>query len=156
MDLTLYAESANDRIVISLRPHLREDIMIKLSNSDGRFVVQLLELRRAAILEMTQRLPEQSCKERTGELGRLDTVLTQIKAELPQDVGGFAAGRGPGLGRQPSRRRVDGSGDEWPHCARPTLRGRGTTAVRSGPPQSRPSARSAIARLERISKAGGP
>jgi hypothetical protein len=83
MDLTLYAESANERIVISLRPHLREDIMIKLSNFEGRFVVQLLELRRAAILEMMQRLPEQSRNER-AELGRLDTVLTQIKAELPQ------------------------------------------------------------------------
>ena len=58
--------------------------MIKLSNYDGQFVVRLLELRRAAILEMTQQLPEQSCKERAAELRRLDAVLTQIKAELPQ------------------------------------------------------------------------
>jgi hypothetical protein len=58
--------------------------MIKLSNYDGRFVVQLLELRRAAILEMTQRLPEQLCKEQVTELERLDAVLTEIKAELPQ------------------------------------------------------------------------
>ena len=35
-------------------------------------------------LEMTQQLPEQSCKERAAELRRLDAVLTQIKAELPQ------------------------------------------------------------------------
>jgi hypothetical protein len=60
--------------------------MIKLSNCDGQFVVRLLELRRAAILEMTQQLPEQSCKERAAELGRLDAVLTQIKAELPQTI----------------------------------------------------------------------
>jgi hypothetical protein len=33
---------------------------------------------------MTQQLPEQSCKERAAELKRLDAVLTQIKAELPQ------------------------------------------------------------------------
>ena len=58
--------------------------MIKLSNYDGRFVVRLLELRRAAILEMTRQLPEQSCKERAAELRRLDAALTQIKAELPQ------------------------------------------------------------------------
>jgi hypothetical protein len=58
--------------------------MIKLSDYDCRFVVRLLELRRAAILEMTQQLPEQSCKERAAELKRLDAVLTQIKAELPQ------------------------------------------------------------------------
>ena len=58
--------------------------MIKLSNCDGQFVVRLLELRRATILEMTQQLPEQSCKERTAELRRLDAVLTQIKAEVPQ------------------------------------------------------------------------
>jgi hypothetical protein len=64
--------------------HLREDIMIKLSDSDSHFVVQLLELRRAAILEMSQQLPEESCKARAAELSRLDTVLTQIKAELPQ------------------------------------------------------------------------
>jgi hypothetical protein len=58
--------------------------MIKLSNYDGRFVVRLLELRRAAILEMTQQLREQSCKERAAELKHLDAALTQIKAELPQ------------------------------------------------------------------------
>jgi hypothetical protein len=63
---------------------LGRDVMIKLSNYDGRFVVRLLELRRAAILEMTQRSPEQSCKERAAELNRLDAVLTQIKAELPR------------------------------------------------------------------------
>jgi hypothetical protein len=33
---------------------------------------------------MTQQLPEQSCRERAAELKRLDAVLTQIKAELPQ------------------------------------------------------------------------
>jgi hypothetical protein len=58
--------------------------MIKLSDYDGRFIVRLLELRRAGILEMTKQLPEQSCKERAAELRRLDAVLTQIKAELPQ------------------------------------------------------------------------
>jgi hypothetical protein len=58
--------------------------MIKLNNCDGRFIVRLLELRRAAILEMTLQLPEQSCKERASELGHLDAVLAQIKAELPQ------------------------------------------------------------------------
>jgi hypothetical protein len=58
--------------------------MIKLSDYDGRFVVRLLELRRAAILEITEQLPEQSCNERAGELRRLDAVLTQIKAELRQ------------------------------------------------------------------------
>src|SRR5215469_14439477 len=52
--------------------------MIKLSNCDGRFVVRLLELRRAAILEMTQQLPEQSGKERAAELRHLDAELTQI------------------------------------------------------------------------------
>jgi hypothetical protein len=60
------------------------DVMIKLSNYDARFVVRLLELRRAAILEMTQQLPEKSCKNRAAELKRLDAVLMQIKAELPQ------------------------------------------------------------------------
>ena len=60
--------------------------MIKLSNYDGQFVVRLLELRRAAILEMTQQLPEQSCRERAAELKRLDAVLTQIKVELPQTI----------------------------------------------------------------------
>jgi hypothetical protein len=81
MDLTL---SANERIVASLRLHLREDAMIKLSNSDGRFVVELLERRRRVILEMARRLPEQPRKERAAELGCLDNVLTQMKAELPQ------------------------------------------------------------------------
>jgi hypothetical protein len=52
--------------------------MIRLSNSDGRFVAQLLELRRAALLEM--RRP--SGQSLAGELRRLDTV--QIKAVLPQ------------------------------------------------------------------------
>ena len=37
-------------------------------------------------LEMTQQLPEQSCKERAAELKRLDAVLTQIKVELPQTI----------------------------------------------------------------------
>jgi hypothetical protein len=84
VDLTLYSEPTNERSIVSLRGHLREDVMIKLGNCDGQFVVRLLELRRAAILEMTQQLPEQSCKERAAELKRLDAVLTQIKAELPQ------------------------------------------------------------------------
>jgi hypothetical protein len=61
--------------------------VIKLSNYDGRFVVRLLELRRAAILEMTQQLPEQSCNERAAELRRLDAVLTEIKVALPQITG---------------------------------------------------------------------
>ena len=54
--------------------------MVKLSNSDSRFVVEMLELRRASIL----RLPEQTSKARAVELKRLDAILTQIKAELPQ------------------------------------------------------------------------
>jgi len=58
--------------------------MIKFSHSDGRFVMRLLELRRAAVLEMMQRLPDQACKAQSAELGRLDAVLTLIKAELPQ------------------------------------------------------------------------
>jgi hypothetical protein len=58
--------------------------MIKLSDSDSRFVVQVLELRRAAILEVSQKQLEQPCEERAAELSRLDTVLTQIKTELPQ------------------------------------------------------------------------
>ena len=58
--------------------------MIKLSDADSRFVVQLLELRRAAILKVSQEQLEQSCEQRAAELSRLDTVLTQIKAELPQ------------------------------------------------------------------------
>ena len=84
MGLTLYSEPTNERTIVLLRDILGRDVMIKLSNYDGRFVVRLLELRRAAILEMTQQLPEQSCKERAAELRRLDAVLTQIKAELPQ------------------------------------------------------------------------
>ena len=56
--------------------------MTKLSNYDGRFVVQLLDVRRAALLEMMQRLSEQSRGERAAELRRLDAAL--IKAELPQ------------------------------------------------------------------------
>ena len=58
----------------------REDTLVKLSNSDSRFVVEMLELRRASIL----RLPEQTSKARAVELKRLDAILTQIKAELPQ------------------------------------------------------------------------
>jgi hypothetical protein len=58
--------------------------MIKLSNSDGRFVAQLLELRRVALLEMTEQPSDQSFREQADELRRLDTVLTEIKAELPQ------------------------------------------------------------------------
>jgi hypothetical protein len=54
--------------------------LVKLSNSDSRFVVEMLELRRATIL----RLPEQSPKTRAAELKRLDAILMQIKAELPQ------------------------------------------------------------------------
>ena len=54
--------------------------MVKLSNSDSRFVVEMLELRRATIL----RQPEQSPKARAVELQRLDAILMQIKAELPQ------------------------------------------------------------------------
>ena len=62
----------------------REDTLVKLSDSDSRFVVQMLELRRAAILDIIRRLPEQSSKSQAVELKRLDAVLTQIKAELPQ------------------------------------------------------------------------
>jgi hypothetical protein len=58
----------------------REDTLVKLSNSDSRFVVEMLELRRATIL----RQPEQSPKARAVELQRLDGILMQIKAELPQ------------------------------------------------------------------------
>jgi hypothetical protein len=54
--------------------------LVKLSNSDSRFVVEMLELRRATIL----RRPEQSSKARAVELERLDAILMQIKAELPQ------------------------------------------------------------------------
>jgi hypothetical protein len=77
-DLMVYSQPVNERTILG------RDVMIKLSNYDGQFVVRLLELRRAAILEMMQQLPEQSCKERAAELRRLDAVLTQIKAELPQ------------------------------------------------------------------------
>jgi hypothetical protein len=58
----------------------REDTLVKLSNSDSRFVVEMLELRRATIL----RQPERSPKARAVELQRLDAILMQIKAELPQ------------------------------------------------------------------------
>jgi len=60
--LTLYSEPTNERTFVLLRDILGRDVMIKLSNYDARFVVRLLELRRAAILEMTQQLPEKSCK----------------------------------------------------------------------------------------------
>ena len=56
----------------------REDTLVKLSDSDSRFVVQMLELRRAAILDIIRRLPEQSSKSQAVELKRLDAVLTQI------------------------------------------------------------------------------
>ena len=58
----------------------REDTLVKLSNSDSRFVVEMLELRRASILRQL----EQSPKARAVELQRLDAILMQIKAELPQ------------------------------------------------------------------------
>ena len=61
--------------------------MIKLTYSDGRFVVRLLEQRRAVVLEMMQRLPAPACKAQSAELRRLDAVLTHIKAELPQITG---------------------------------------------------------------------
>ena len=56
----------------------REDTLVKLSNSDSRFVVEMLELRRATIL----RQPEQSPRARAVELQRLDAILMQIKADL--------------------------------------------------------------------------
>ena len=56
----------------------REDTLVKLSNSDSRFVVEMLELRRASVL----RLPEQTSKARAVELKRLDAILMQIKADL--------------------------------------------------------------------------
>jgi hypothetical protein len=59
-----------------------EDTLVKLSDSDSRFIVQMLELRRAAMLDIEGRSPQQS-KLRALELKRLDAVLTQIKAELP-------------------------------------------------------------------------
>ena len=58
----------------------REDTLVKLSNSDSRFVVEMLELRRASILRQSERPP----KARAVELQRLDAILMQIKAELPQ------------------------------------------------------------------------
>jgi hypothetical protein len=54
--------------------------LVKLSNSDTRFVLEMLELRSANIL----RRPEQSPKARAVEFQRLDAILAQIKAELPQ------------------------------------------------------------------------
>jgi hypothetical protein len=59
-----------------------EDTLVKLSDSDSRFIVQMLELRRAAMLDIEGQSPQQS-KLRALELKRLDAVLTQIKAELP-------------------------------------------------------------------------
>jgi hypothetical protein len=59
-----------------------EDALVKLSDSDSRFIVQMLELRRAAVLDIEGGSPQQS-KLRALELKRLDAVLTQIKAELP-------------------------------------------------------------------------
>ena len=53
--------------------------MIKLSNSDGRFVALLLEQRRAALLEMT-RPSDHLPREQVGELRRLDTVLTSKRS----------------------------------------------------------------------------
>jgi hypothetical protein len=96
----LYLELVNDRI----EGHLREDIMIKLSYSDGRFVVRVLEQRRAAVQRLpvgvtpadmpvyfldrihrpTSRATAPVCKAQSAELRRLDAVLTHVKAELPQ------------------------------------------------------------------------
>ena len=59
-----------------------EDTLVKLSDSDSRFIVQMLELRRAAILDIEGRSPQRA-KLRALELKRLEAVLTQIKAELP-------------------------------------------------------------------------
>lgn len=81
--MTLYPEWPNGRTLMPLRGLPREEPLVKLSNSDSRFVVQMLEVRRAALLD-TQRLPERLLKSRAVELERLDAVLTQIKAELPQ------------------------------------------------------------------------
>ena len=67
-----------------LRGLPREESLVKLSDSDSRFVVQMLEVRRATLLDTTQRLPERLLKSRAVELERLDAVLTQIKAELPR------------------------------------------------------------------------
>jgi hypothetical protein len=74
----------NERMVLWLRGSRGRDILVKLSDSDSRFVVQLLELRRTAILDITRRLPEQPSRSRAVELTRLDALLTEIKAELPQ------------------------------------------------------------------------
>ena len=78
--LTYYTRLRNERMVIWLRGSRGRTPLVKLSNSDSRFLVEMLELRRATIL----RQPEQSPKARAVELQRLDAILTQIKAELPQ------------------------------------------------------------------------
>ena len=78
--LTYYTRLPNERIGDLAEGLPREDTLVKLNNSDSRFVVEMLELRRATIL----RLPEPSSKARALELERLDTILMQIKAELPQ------------------------------------------------------------------------
>jgi len=54
--------------------------MMKLGNFDGRFIVQLLELRRAAVFGGARAIVQGV----SAELKRLDAVLTQIKAKLPQ------------------------------------------------------------------------
>jgi hypothetical protein len=55
--------------------------MITLSNSDARFVAQLLELRRSALLEISCRLSEPSAKSpRTAELKHLDQLIGRLKA----------------------------------------------------------------------------
>jgi hypothetical protein len=59
--------------------------MIRLSNVDARFIARLLELRRSALLEIHQRLPEPSAtSSRAVELSRLDRLIGRLKAALPQ------------------------------------------------------------------------
>jgi hypothetical protein len=59
--------------------------MIRLSNVDARFIARLLELRRSALLEIRQRLPEPSARSsRAVELSRLDQLIGRLKAALPQ------------------------------------------------------------------------
>jgi len=65
-------------MVIWLRGSRGRTPLVKLSNSDSRFLVEMLELRRASILRQL----EQSPKARAVELQRLDAILMQIKAEL--------------------------------------------------------------------------